>query len=450
MSTIFAQSTAPGKAGIAVFRISGEKSKYIFRKLTKHQEKIIKPRHAYLKNIYHPLDEQLIDQVIIIYFAGKNSFTGEDSLEISTHGSIAIIKKMHQLLASFPEVRLAQAGEFAKRSFLNGKMDLTAAEGLADLIEAETELQHKQAIGQLGGKLGKLYEEWRQKLLQLIALLEAYIDFPDEEIPDSILAQINSGVKTIGQSIKEHLADNQRGERLRNGLKLAVIGQPNVGKSSLVNFLMQRELALTSSIAGTTRDIIEGHLDINGYPIIIQDTAGIRQEASDIIEIYGIEKAKKISAEADIKLILFNAEEFRENNIVTIDNYFSKLIDSNSLILVNKIDQYLPILPKKFNGANILAISLTEQKNTKEILTEITKIAEKIARPSENAQITRARHRSELTKALIALDNFSFDNDLILATEDIRLTIRALSNITGIISVDEILGEIFSNFCIGK
>jgi tRNA modification GTPase len=452
MDTIFAQCSAHGKAGVAVFRISGPETIVILGKLINGKADNLEPRRLYFKNIYSPHTKQQIDEAMVVFFKGKASFTGEDSAEIHTHGSLAVIKLLNEALLKLPNIRLAEAGEFARRSFLNGKMDLTSAEGLADLIDAETELQHFQAIKQLAGGLERIYEEWRRELLSLISLLEAYIDFPDEDIPEETLYNVEKIVCNIKKTIREHLDDNNRGERLRNGIKLAILGKPNVGKSSLLNYLMKRDLAIVSNIAGTTRDIIEGHLDIGGYPIILQDTAGIHEQASDIIEEEGIERAKKASRNSDIKIIVFDSSE-EINAETSWGNYFSDLIDDNSIILFNKIDlckDAASNLPKTIAGKIPIAISVKNNVGLEDLMNKIKSIAEKLARPSELPGITRARHRVQLENALEYLSSFSLDNDLVLITEDIRMTIRAISSITGKITVDEILGEIFSNFCIGK
>jgi tRNA modification GTPase len=445
MNTIFAQCSAHGKAGVAVFRISGPKTITILGQLISGKVEQLEPRKLYFRNIFNPHNQKQIDESMVVFFSKNSSFTGEDSAEIHTHGSLAVIKLLNETLTKMPEIRLAEAGEFAKRAFLNGKMDLTAAEGLADLIDSETELQHRQAIKQLGGGLEKIYEQWRIQLLKLISLLEAYIDFPDEDIPEETLQQVGSLIEKIVHEIKEHLNDNNRGERLRSGLKLTILGKPNVGKSSLLNYLMHRELAIVSNIAGTTRDIIEGHLDIGGYPIILQDTAGIHQNTTDVIEQEGMNRARKASLDSDIKIIIYDASEPIDNN-----DYFAEIIDDNTIILLNKIDLCEKSLPKQIHGKTPLNVSLKEQDGLKELLNQIITISEHIARPSETPQITRARHRAQLEQALEYLSNFSLDNDLVLITEDIRMTIRSISNITGKITVDEILGEIFSNFCIGK
>ncbi len=445
METIFAQSSGFGKAGVAIFRVSGTKSLEILEILTGKSH--FKPRFMYYQKLISPDSSDLIDNAMVVYFKAPNSFTGEDVVEIHTHGSKAISVMLTNALLNIPSVRLAEAGEFTKRAFLNNKFDLTAAEGIADLINAETIMQHKQAMRQAGGALEDLYHGWRSQLLRIISLLEAYIDFPDEDIPESVLKVVTDTHKTLIDTISEYLHDNRKGELLRSGLNLAIIGPPNAGKSSLLNFLMRRDVAIVSNIAGTTRDIIEGHLDIGGYPIILQDTAGIRGESSDVIEQEGIKRAIDSAKKADIKIVMFDAE--------TIDSSISEditdLIDESTIVVINKIDlieeNKIFLLEGKYKT---LKVSIKNNISLSSILKNIEQIAENITGFTETPYITNERHRHHLKQALIYLKDFNLDKDLVLATEDIRLTIRKLGAITGIIDVEEMLGEIFKNFCIGK
>ena len=448
MNTIFAQCSAYGKAGVSVFRISGPSAHHALQQLINVDVNKLLPRTHYYKKIYNKKNKSIIDEAMVVFFEKGFSFTGEESVEIYTHGSLAVIKLMNEILISFDDLRLAEPGEFARRAFLNGKMDLTAAEGLADLIDAETEMQHKQAINQLGGALLKIYDNWRKNLLELIGLIEAYIDFPDEEIPASTVNSVNDLVQKLINEIRAHLDDGNRGERLRNGIKLAIIGKPNVGKSSLLNYLMRREIAIVSDIAGTTRDVIEGHLDIGGFPIILQDTAGIRSHTQDLIEQEGISRALRVAQNSDIKIIILDASkcESIKENIQEFDN----LIDDNTIILANKIDILNQAFHTQFDKCPIINISIKKEHNMDILMNKIEEIAKKIASPTESPQITRARHRAQLEKAIEYLSMFSLHEDLVLAAEDLRMTMRSISNITGKITVDEILGEIFSNFCIGK
>ncbi|MFU7501530.1 MAG: tRNA uridine-5-carboxymethylaminomethyl(34) synthesis GTPase MnmE [Candidatus Tisiphia sp.] len=473
METIFAQSSKPGKAGVAVFRISGPKSLFALKHLLKNNNIEFVPRIMYCKKLINPKNQELIDDAVVAYFQAPASFTGEDVVEIYTHGSIAIAVMLSEALLTIDGLRIAEPGEFTRRAFLNGKFDLTAAEGIADLIEAETVWQHRQALKQVGGELEELYNGWRQTLLTIIGLLEAYIDFPDEDIPQEILNRVMTISADLKYAIIKHLNDNRRGELLRTGIKLTILGTPNVGKSSLLNFLMQRDVAIVSNIEGTTRDIIEGHLDIGGYPIILQDTAGIRS-SNDLIELEGIKRAIESAKMADIKIIMLDAIKLSNS-----PSYFEEmadiidLIDDNTIMLVNKIDLLdkslgycqpasARDLDSRLRGndimedrlrplnKNYLKISIKEKIGLDILLKEIENIAHNIAGLTESPHITRQRQRDCIEKALEYLENFNIDNDLVLATEDVRMAIRSLSNVTGKISVEEVLGEIFSNFCIGK
>lgn len=445
MNTIFAQCSAHGRAGVAVFRVSGSKAIIALEQLIGSSVCNLEARKLYFRKIYHPIRKSQIDESMVVFFAKDSSFTGEEAVEIHTHGSLAVIKLLNDALMSLKYLRLAEPGEFARRAFLNGKMDLTAAEGLADLIDAETELQHSQAIKQLGGGLARIYEKWRKELLQLMGLLEAYIDFPDEDIPEEALTQSKNIIQKLIKEIKAHLDDNNRGERLRSGLKLSILGKPNVGKSSLLNYLMKRDVSIVSDISGTTRDVIEAHIDIGGYPIILQDTAGINNKTTDIIEQEGIKRAKETAKKSDIKIIMLDAS----NNPQDDDCLFD-VIDDDTIVLMNKIDLCKHKLPVCIEGKATIKISIKEQRGMKDLVDRIVSVAESIANPGESPQITRMRHRVQLERALEYLSACNINDDLVLLTEDIRMTIRSLSNITGKITVDEILGEIFSNFCIGK
>ncbi|WP_341754593.1 tRNA uridine-5-carboxymethylaminomethyl(34) synthesis GTPase MnmE [Candidatus Tisiphia endosymbiont of Dioctria rufipes] len=480
METIFAQSSKPGKAGVAIFRISGSKSLFALKHLLKNNNIEFVPRIMYCKKLINPKNQELIDDAVVAYFQAPASFTGEDVVEIYTHGSIAIAVMLSEALLTIDGLRIAEPGEFTRRAFLNGKFDLTAAEGITDLIEAETVWQHRQAVKQVGGELEELYNGWRQTLLTIIGLLEAYIDFPDEDIPQEILNRVVTISADLKYAIIKHLNDNRRGELLRTGIKLTILGTPNVGKSSLLNFLMQRDVAIVSNIEGTTRDIIEGHLDIGGYPIILQDTAGIRS-SNDLIELEGIKRAIESAKMADIKIIMLDAIKLSNSPL-----YFEEmadiidLIDDNTIMLVNKID----LLDKSLGhchpcesrdldsrlrgndiegnrndivedrllllNKNYLKISIKEKIGLDILLKEIENIAHNIAGLTESPHITRQRQRACIEKAMEYLENFNIENDLVLATEDVRMAIRSLSNVTGKISVEEVLGEIFSNFCIGK
>jgi tRNA modification GTPase len=439
MATIFAQSSAYGKSGIAVYRISGNKALDTLKILTKKD--YFKPRKAHYAKIFHPLSNKIIDYGLVIYFPKQNSFTGEEVVELHLHGSIAVSKIIMDALGSFEFLRLADPGEFSKRAFLNGKIDLTSAEGIADLINAETIMQHDQAIAQMSGHLAAIYEGWRMGLLKIMALIEAFIDFPDEEIPLNILGEITIELDRLKSELRNHLNDNRRGEKLRSGINLAIFGPPNVGKSSLMNYLVGRDVAIVSPIAGTTRDAIEAFIDFEGYPISIVDTAGIRGAVEDAIEQEGIKRAINNTKQADIKILLLSIH----CDINKLDSGINSLLDDKTIIIINKAD-----LIDSIPSDNLTYISLKNALNLQALRQKIQLAAIDAAGLSQSPGITRARYRQNIESALRYLENFSLSKDLVLSAEDIRQAMRHLSFITGKISIDEILGEIFSSFCIGK
>ena len=434
MPTIFAPITAPLKAGISVIRISGtatiECLKILgFKGAPQHQK-------VSLQKIRDPKTSELIDEVLISFFQSPHSFTGEDVAEISIHASPFIARKVFAILLEQKNCRFAEAGEFSKRAFLNNKLDLVQAEAIPDLISAETAAQHRQALQQLEGSLGKIYEDWRFRLIEISAMIEAAIDFPDEDLPENITNQVEASVKKLSREITEHLDDKKIGEKIKEGLNLAIIGAPNVGKSSLINFLAQSEVAIVSEIAGTTRDVVETHLSISGVAVKISDTAGLR-ETTDKIEAEGIRRALKKAQDADLKIFLIDAA----NPILRPD-----LIDENTLVVVNKIDS--AALAKDFS--DYLCISLTNNTNTSQLLE---KLAEKISEmiPVQNSpMITQERYRVALKNCVENLKNFSLDKNIELASEDLRMTARELGKITGKIDIENLLDVIFSRFCIGK
>lgn len=470
MKTIFAQSTGRGKAGVAVMRISGADALTSLQKLTIRQS--FTPNRMYLAEL-HDSDENLIDKAMVVYFKSPHSFTGEDVVELHTHGSIAVVRMLTNRLLNIG-LSLAEPGEFSKRAFLNGKMDLTSAEGLADLIDSETEMQHRQAMRHMSGELEALCNLWREKLLKSLALMEAYIDFPDEAIPDTVLESTQNIIDNLKASLQEKLGDNRRGERLRNGITMAVLGEPNVGKSSLMNFLSQRDVSIISDIAGTTRDVVETHLDIGGYPIILADTAGLRGGSDDVIEKEGMARALKAAIAADIKIVMIDARKIDETSQEILD-----LIDDSTIVVVNKVDLVddidssinviarsnmrrvnltsfnkqdgLPQLASNLRNDDLaISISIKQKLGLDGLITAITAKAELLAGNGETISITRERHRNHITMAVDALERCNIKDDLVLAAEDLRIAARNLSLMTGKIEVEEILGEIFQNFCIGK
>ncbi|GFR17257.1 tRNA modification GTPase MnmE [Trichonephila clavata] len=436
--TIFALSTVLGKSGVAVIRISGN---YAFKALNHfHIKKEIKPRFATLVDLYDD-SNQLIDNGIIIYFPAPNSFTGEDVIELQVHGSKAVIKIILEELSKV--FVMAKPGEFSLRAFLNGKFDLTQIEGIADLIDAETKMQAKQAIKQISGELERLYSNWRQRLITIQSKIEAYIDFPEDVWTEkNELEKINNEVRALVRLIQEHLNDNRRGERLREGLHVVITGKPNVGKSTLFNFLAKRDIAIVSEYAGTTRDILEAHIDIGGYPIILSDTAGIR-ESSDPIESEGISRAKKRSFEADLRIELFPFEQRYNINC--------NVVNSDTIYVLSKADDAINDRNILIGGVDFLPISILKGIGTNKLISLIKKKAEeKFGHDRDTPVITRQRHRNHMKKALEHLQRFNIDNPIELISEDLRLAAFELGAVIGIINVEEILSSVFSNFCVGK
>lgn len=436
--TIFALSTVFGKSGVAVVRISGN---YALKALNHfHIKKEIKPRFATLVDLYDDSSE-LIDNGIIIYFPAPNSFTGEDVIELQVHGSKAVIKIILEELSKI--FVMARPGEFSLRAFLNGKFDLTQIEGIADLIDAETKMQAKQAIKQISGELERLYSNWRQRLITIQSKIEAYIDFPEDILAEkSELEKINNEVQSLVQLIQEHLNDNRRGERLREGLHIVITGEPNVGKSTLFNFLAKRDIAIVSEYAGTTRDVLEAHIDIGGYPIILSDTAGIR-ESSDPIESEGISRAKKRSFEADLRIELFPFEQRHNINC--------NVVNSDTIYVLSKADDVINNHNIKINGIDLLPISILKGIGTNKLISLIKeKAKEKFGHDRDTPVITRQRHRNHMQKALEHLQRFNIYNPIELISEDLRLAAFELGAVIGIINVEEILDSVFSSFCVGK
>ncbi|MDM8335386.1 tRNA uridine-5-carboxymethylaminomethyl(34) synthesis GTPase MnmE [Wolbachia pipientis] len=436
--TIFALSTVFGKSGVAVIRISGNQALKALNHF--HVKKDIKPRSTTLVDLYDD-SGQLIDNGIIIYFPAPNSFTGEDVIELQVHGSKAVIKILLEELSKI--FVMAKPGEFSLRAFLNGKFDLTRIEGIADLINAETKMQARQAIKQMSGELEKLYSNWRQRLITVQSKIEAYIDFPEDVATEgNELEKINSEVQALMQSIQGHLNDNRRGERLRDGLHIVIIGETNVGKSTLFNFLAKRDIAIVSEYAGTTRDILEAHIDIGGYPIILSDTAGIR-EGSGPIESEGISRARKRSCEADLRIELFPFEQRS-----TID---SRIVSSDTIYVLSKADDVVNDHNIKINGIDFLPVSVLKGTGTERLISVIKeKVEEKFGYDGDAPVITRQRHRNCMQRAIEHLRHFNIDNPIELISEDLRLAASELGAVTGVINVEEILANIFSSFCVGK
>ncbi len=452
--TIFALASAAGKAGLAVFRISGADAAQVITRLCEPNAPPL-PRMASVREIKNPRTGEAVDHALILYFPAPHSFTGEDVVELHTHGGRAVTQAVSEALRSLPRFRLAEAGEFTRRAFENGKMDLTEAEAVADLIHAETEAQRKQALRQMDGALGKIYEDWRGRLSRSLALLEAAIDFADEELPEDLSERQNQELLALRDEMARHLNDNHRGERLREGFSIVLLGAPNAGKSSLLNALARRDAAIVSPFAGTTRDVIEVHLDINGYPVILSDTAGLRVSA-DAVESEGVRRAQSRAAVADLKIIVLDAVTPTDNDTL------NALIDENTLVVLNKADLIPPLpLAGRVGEGGVRSITPVQNPNALRLsaLTGegidalLQKLAQEISSRFDNntaPPLTRARHRAALEDCAKHLDRALQAPMADLRAEDVRLAMRALGGITGRVDVEDLLDIIFRDFCIGK
>lgn len=439
--TIYALSTVYGKSGVAVIRVSGCDALSAVEAMTDIDVKTIKPRYAYFADIKNT-QGQLLDKSLVLYFKAPYSFTGEDIVEFQVHGAKAVISSILETLSSLKEFRLAEAGEFSKRAFYNNKMDLTEAEGLADLIDAETSEQQKYALRQMEGSLKNVYTDWRETLLKVMAHLEAYIDFPDEELPQDIINNLQNTVFKVIEEIKKHLNTDNIGERLRDGFRVVIVGEPNAGKSSLLNAIVKRDAVIVSDIAGTTRDAIDIHLDIDGYPVTFTDTAGLR-ETSEAIESQGIKIAYDKAENADFVICLFDG-------LKNIPQEFEKIEENKKIYVANKADKLSEEQKKSLQKAGYLLISAKQNQGIDVLLKEISsKIKDKFTANS-GLLITRKRYREALKNTVLNLEEFNFNKEIELSAEDIRLACREIGKITGQIEVDEILDKIFGSFCIGK
>lgn len=443
--TIYALSTVFGKSGVAVIRVSGAKAFEVISQMTDLDVSKIVSRKMYLTKFYNPVSRETLDNSLLVAFKSPASFTGENTVEINCHGSKAVIKSFLTALSVLPDFRLAEPGEFSRRSFYNGKMDLTEADGLADLIDAETSLQQKVALQQMGGNLFNLYNDWRSRLVSVLSYIEAYIDFPDENIPEDTVFKIENGVFKISEEIEKHIQDNKIEERLRDGFKVVIAGPTNAGKSSLINAIVKRNVAIVSDIAGTTRDVIETYVDIQGFPVIFSDTAGLR-ETTDEIEQIGVKLAKDKIAEADFCLFMFDASV---DTPEIFSEYVNK-IDVPYLFVANKMDKITEDKKADLIKKGCALISAKESKNISVLTETIYKTFQDMYEKGTAQLITRQRYKEALGECLQNLSRFNLHKEIELAAEDIRLACRAIGKITGQVEVDEILDKIFSSFCIGK
>jgi tRNA modification GTPase len=442
--TIYALSTGPGISGVAIIRVSGKDTKKIIQTLT--NKPLPHPRVATLRKINKINTSELIDEGIILWFPGPESYTGEDMAEFHIHGSKAVIKALHASISKVENCRLAEPGEFTKLAFQNGKINLLKAESISDLISAETEIQRQQAIKIMNGKSADKFNDLREKLLKILSHVEAKIDFPDEDLPEKIFENIKKISNDVILNIEKILDDQKVGERIREGFKIAILGPTNAGKSSLLNHLSNRDVAIVSEIAGTTRDVIETHLNINGYPVIVSDTAGIRESKNEI-EKKGIKLSLNRAEEADLKLIVVDAKNLEFSDVL------KGLLDKNAILVINKSDLLERDIDPKIKRLNHVLISIKKKLNINALILKIKNNLKNKFIISDDILITRERHRQHLIQCLNNLKNFNKKNeveDFDKAAEDLRLATRHLGMIVGKVDVEEILGSIFNDFCIGK
>ena len=442
--TIYALSTGPGISGVAIIRVSGPHSSKVIKSLT--GQPLPKARVATLRKINNIETSELIDEGIILWFPGPVSYTGEDMAEIHIHGGQAVILAVQTEISKIENCRLAEPGEFTKLAFQNGKINLLKAESIADLISAETEIQRLQAVKIMKGKSSEKFNKLREKLLKILSFIEAKIDFPEEDLPEENLNKIKRDSSDVLEKINKILNDQKVGEIIREGFKIAIVGPTNAGKSSLLNNLSNREVAIVSETAGTTRDVIEVHLNLDGYPVIISDTAGIR-DSKDEIEKKGIKLSLKKAENADLKLVVVDAKS------VDFSGFLNDLLKKDAILVINKSDLLNEKLDPEVSKFNHVLISLKNNLNIDKLISKIKNNLKKKFISEEDILITRERHRQHLLQCVEHLKNFLDKNDkkdFDKGAEDLRLATRQLGMIVGKVDVEEILGNIFNDFCIGK
>ena len=442
---IFALSSGKGPSGIAIVRISGPQTLDICKSLT--DEKNIKSNEINLCKFIDPKNRKVIDpEAILLWFPKPNSFTGDDLAELHIHGSNAVISCLLKVLSDQKNCRLAEPGEFTKIAFQNNKIDLVKAESIGDLIHAETELQREQAANLVQGHASKYYENLREKLVKSLSYIEAKIDFAEDDLPGSVLKEVQKSIKQVHTDIKQILEDQKVGEKIRDGFRISIIGDVNAGKSSLLNLLAKRDAAIVSEEEGTTRDVVETYLNIDGYPVILADTAGIRK-AKNKVEKEGIKRAIKKAKEADLTLVMIDLSK------KTINKDVKKLINNDCILVFNKSDLSKKTPKNEFKKNDQILISVKNSKNIDRLIKTIKEKLSKKFMKANNILVTRERHRAKLNAALKEIDKFlkkDQKKEIETAAEDLRLATRHLGSIVGKVDVEEILGSIFQDFCIGK
>lgn len=437
--TIYALSSGAGLAGVSVVRISGPYADALLNSLG--VSPLPDARYAALHKLH--ADGAAIDRALVLRFPGPDSFTGEDVAELQVHGGRAILEAVFEAISATGLARHAEPGEFTRRAFENGKLDLTAAEGLADLVAAQTDAQRRLALRQYDGALADLYEGWRTRLVDLMGYAEAEIDFSDEELPEGLKADTEGRIAALNAEIAQHIVGADRGEQIRSGFPIVILGAPNVGKSSILNYLAQRDVAIISEIVGTTRDVIEVQLNLGGFAVTVSDTAGIR-EASDDVEAEGVRRAQQRAESAALRLVVLDA------TAATLPAKVRALITDETLVVANKSDLLngdygAPALP-----VSPMLVSAGTGAGMEDLLDRLTTLVRDRLGSTEAPPPTRQRHRDALAEANAALSNLADAAYPELAAEDVRVALRALGRITGRVDIDEILDTVFRDFCIGK
>jgi len=441
IDTIFAPATAPGRAAVAVVRVSGPRAQEVLQTLA---APLPSPRRAALRRL-GPWRGETLDEALVLWFPGPGSFTGEDSAELHLHGGRASVEAVTGALADLG-LRLAEPGEFSRRAFLNGKLDLTQAEAVADLVDAETESQRRQALGQLEGGLSARYEAWRLRLIQALARLEAAVDFPDEDLPEALSLEVGQRIAALADELEAALADDGRGQRVREGFRIALIGAPNAGKSSLLNRLVAREAAIVTAAPGTTRDVIEAPVVIDGFRVLFADMAGLR-ESADPIEAEGVRRARAWAAAADLRLWVVDRSASGDAQSA------SGLTGPDDIIVLNKADAPpgADAIIANHDNLQVLAVSARTEAGL-DTLRQVLAARVRSLSAGDFPAVTRLRHRRHLTEAIQALRQAERGLALSpeLGAEDLRQAARALGRIAGRIDAEQVLDEVFSSFCIGK
>ncbi|XP_063056582.1 tRNA modification GTPase GTPBP3, mitochondrial isoform X2 [Engraulis encrasicolus] len=480
--TIFALSSGQGKCGVAVIRVSGPSSALALRRLTARaaaSQSLPTPRKAMLRTLIHPLSKEMLDRGLVLWFPGPHSFTGEDSAEFHVHGGPAVITGVLEALGSLPDLRPAEAGEFTRRAFHAGKLDLTEVEGLGDLIHAETQAQRRQALRQMGGDLGRLYHDWSHRLKRCLAHVEAYIDFSEGDlIEDGVLNHVDESLRLLQREVEDHLSDERKGERLRSGVQVVIAGATNAGKSSLLNMLCQRPAAIVSPVAGTTRDVVETCVDIGGFPVLLSDTAGLR-DTQDSVEREGVRRARERVRQADLALVVVDSSQLITHDpqhiASALDTYMADVLPSPSpttddgmvtpprcLLVLNKSDLLseeqqqciMGVLAERGDQPRACLMSCHTSGGVTDFLFLLKDTVKILCGDplTGGPSLTQARHRAHLLECLRCLGQYQRyrDLDLALAAEGVRLGLTALARITGRVGAEEILDIIFRDFCIGK